>query len=150
MRLKIDSNSPVQTEKIAQKIGAMLKGSEVIELKSDLGGGKTTFVRGLVKGSGSKDIAASPTFTISRIYECPDFYIQHFDFYRMSEAGLIELELKELLDHKSAVLLIEWGDVVEKVLPAKRMTVEFSVTGEKSRRLSFNYPPNLAYLTSKL
>jgi tRNA threonylcarbamoyladenosine biosynthesis protein TsaE len=67
-RLELVSKDAEQTENIAHLIGARLRGGEVIELVSDLGGGKTTFTRGLADGAGSKDIVASPTFIVSKVY----------------------------------------------------------------------------------
>ncbi len=69
MTLRTDTTKPEDTLNLAAKIGAKLRGGEVIELVSDLGGGKTVFVRGLARGMGSKDQVASPTFTISREYK---------------------------------------------------------------------------------
>ena len=63
----ITSTSIEDTERIAALLGSNLRGGELIELASDLGGGKTTFTRGLVRGGGSDDSVASPTFTISRV-----------------------------------------------------------------------------------
>jgi tRNA A37 threonylcarbamoyladenosine biosynthesis protein TsaE len=67
--LQIDSASSEATEELGRKLGSKLRGGEVIELRSDLGGGKTTLVRGLAAGMGSTDAVASPSFTISRVYE---------------------------------------------------------------------------------
>src|SRR5262245_31168810 len=61
MTRQISSASSAETEELAQSLGRRLKGGEVIELVSDLGGGKTTFVRGLAKGAGSPDKVASPS-----------------------------------------------------------------------------------------
>ena len=66
--LKLSSNNAEQTELIAVAIGKRLRGGEMIELVSDLGGGKTTFTRGLARGAGSSDVVSSPTFTISKVY----------------------------------------------------------------------------------
>ncbi len=71
--MQINTTSPEDTLNLAAKIGAKLRGGEVIELVSDLGGGKTVFVRGLAQGMGSKDQVASPTFTISREYKASKF-----------------------------------------------------------------------------
>lgn len=68
MTLEVDSTSSSATEKLGEKLGRQLRGGEVIELVSDLGGGKTTFVRGLANGMGSTDHVSSPTFKISNIY----------------------------------------------------------------------------------
>ena len=69
MTHSIVSTDSKSTEKLGALLGKQLKGGEVIELVSDLGGGKTTFVRGLAAGSGSKDQVASPTFTLSKVYD---------------------------------------------------------------------------------
>lgn len=56
------------TSKLGELLGSKLAGGEVVELRSDLGGGKTTFTQGLAKGLGSKDIVSSPTFTLKKVY----------------------------------------------------------------------------------
>lgn len=135
-----------ETEQLAAQIGARVKGGEVIELVSDLGGGKTAFVRGLARGMGSRDHVASPTFTVSRVYEADDLALHHFDFYRLPEAGIMSAELGELLEDPKAVVAVEWSDVVQHVLPAERLAVAITQTGETSRELTFAYPQALAYL----
>lgn len=144
--LYLPSMSSEQTEKIASSIGSRLRGGEVIELRSDLGGGKTTFTRGLVRGTGSTDRVASPTFTISREYMAPKFTIVHFDFYRLSEAGIVADELNELIEDQGYVKVVEWGEIVDDVLPADRLSVGFKQTGDDTRGLSFTYPKSLEYL----
>ena len=63
MKSSYISKSASDTEAYAEQIGNNLKGGEIIELISDLGGGKTTFVRGLARGMGSTDAVSSPSFT---------------------------------------------------------------------------------------
>lgn len=144
------STSPEQTEQLAAKLGADLRGGEVIELVSDLGGGKTAFVRGLARGAGSADRVASPTFTISREYVAPKFTITHFDFYRLGEAGIVADELAEVVGDPKTVVVVEWGEIVHDVLPAERLTVHIRTTGETSRTLDFEYPDKLSYLVEGL
>lgn len=74
-----ESTSSDATEKLAEQLGKNLRGGEVIELVSDLGGGKTTFVRGLARGAGSSNHVASPTFTISRVYKVKAPELTHSD-----------------------------------------------------------------------
>lgn len=64
----VTSKSQDQTHQLAAQIGANLKGGETIELVSDVGGGKTTFTKGLVRGAGSGDYVSSPTFTVCNMY----------------------------------------------------------------------------------
>lgn len=122
----------------------------MIELVSDLGGGKTTLTRGLVRGAGSSDRVASPTFTISREYKAPKFTIAHFDFYRLGEAGVVADELAEMIGDARYVTVVEWGEIVHDVLPKDRLTVRLQLTGESSRRISFEYPSGLEYLLKGL
>lgn len=124
----------------------MLKGGEVIELVSDLGGGKTTFTRGLVRGMGSEDKVASPTFTISKLYQAKGLEVHHFDFYRLGEAGIIADELAEVATDPTAVAVVEWGGVVQHVLPANRLTITFRPDPDGVRTLTFSCPNALNYL----
>lgn len=144
------SISSEATEQLAAKLGARLRGGEVVELVSDLGGGKTTFVRGLARGAGSLDKVASPTFTISREYEAPHFVIVHFDFYRLAQAGIVADELAEVVNDPKRVVVAEWGEIVHDVLPADRLTIRLRLTGENTRELTFDYPATLSYLLEDL
>lgn len=144
------STSSGSTEQLAAKLGAKLRGGEVIELVSDLGGGKTTFVRGLARGAGSTDRVASPTFTISREYETPHFVIAHFDFYRLAEAGIVADELAEIVGDPKRVAVVEWGEIIHDVLPTDRLTIRIRMVSEAARELMFEYPDTLGYLLEDL
>jgi tRNA threonylcarbamoyladenosine biosynthesis protein TsaE len=135
-----------ETEQLAEKAGAVLKGGEVIELVSDLGGGKTTFARGLVRGLGSRDTVASPTFTISKVYDADSLQVHHFDFYRLPEAGIIADELAEVAGDPHIVTLVEWADVVRHVLPVERLTISIRQTPEGARELTIKSPLSLRYI----
>jgi tRNA threonylcarbamoyladenosine biosynthesis protein TsaE len=141
--------SLIETEQLAERIGEKLKGGEIIELVSDLGGGKTAFVRGLARGIGSHDHVASPTFTISREYVAGELTLYHFDFYRLHEAGIMTNELAELIADPKAIVAVEWSDIVQHVLPENRITVHIVSTGETDRKLTVTYPKMLQYLIPK-
>lgn len=141
-----ESTSLEDTLVLAEQIGSRLRGGEVIELVSDLGGGKTTFVKGLAKGMGSQDIVHSPSFTLTNQYKAGDKMLHHFDFYRLLTPGIIENELAELLAEPHTVVAVEWADIVEDVLPAQRITVQIKATGETNRKFSFDYSEKLQYL----
>lgn len=89
-------------------------------------------MRGLVLGAGSDDQVSSPTFTISKQYACEDFIINHYDFYRLDDPGIMRDELQESLIDLS-VKLIEWSNVVEDVLPQKRLQIHLKVLAESER-----------------
>jgi len=147
---QIDSTNPSVTEQIGEQLGKRLRGGEVIELVSDLGGGKTTFVRGLARGIGSADHVSSPTFTLSNIYHGSHLHLQHFDFYRLPEAGIIANELEEAIDEPYSVLVIEWANIIHDVLPTDRLTITFTPTATDGRHLRLSYPAAYNYLTKGL
>jgi tRNA threonylcarbamoyladenosine biosynthesis protein TsaE len=149
-RITIVSKSDTQTEDIAMTIGGRLVGGEVIELVADLGGGKTTFVRGLALGMGSSDNVSSPSFTISNEYQGEKLQLIHFDFYRLNEAGQIENALVEFLGNPKAVVVVEWADIIKQVLPEARLSIEFRVIDELTRELNLTYPKSLDYLVKGL
>lgn len=143
---QIVSQSSDETIKLAAEVGQKLRGREVIELVSDLGGGKTTFVRGLANGMGSRDAVRSPSFTLSNEYRAKNQTLYHFDFYRLSEPGIMRDELAEALDNPAAIVAVEWAGIVEDILPEKRLKIAIQATGEESRELTITYPESLAYL----
>jgi len=118
----------------------------VIELRSDLGGGKTTLVRGIARGAGSSDNVASPSFTISREYQADKLAIHHYDFYRLGEAGLMSQELADVLSDPQAVVIVEWAGVVDDVLPEERAVIQITTTGDESRQLEITLPQAYDYL----
>lgn len=130
------THSAEETEELGVRLGKQLKGGEVIELSSDLGGGKTTFVRGLARGAGSTDRVASPTFTISKVYAAPQFAIHHFDFYRLNEPGLIRHELEEVVGDEQTVTVIEWSKIVEDCLPEKTVKIHIKSLGDTIRTIT--------------
>ena len=149
LEIKIITSNADDTEAIARKISKKLLGGEVIELKSDLGGGKTTFTRGFV-GALSTDHVTSPSFTISNEYRTPSFEIVHYDFYRLNEAGLIKQALEEKIHDSRSVVIIEWADLIRDVLPKKRLTITFTVIDEQKRELNLSLPLSLKYLIEDL
>lgn len=145
------STGSADTERLGELLGSRLRGGEVIELRSDLGGGKTTFVRGLARGGGSQDRVSSPTFTLSRIYKTPRFDIFHFDFYRLDEPGILEDQLAEAI-HDNGVVVVEWAKIVENVLPAERLTIEFQATANNSdeRLITITYHEKYRELVTEI
>lgn len=133
-------------------LGKLLKAPTVLELRSDLGGGKTTFVRGLVRGLGSHDKISSPTFTLNRIYKAAGLEIHHFDFYRLKEPGVVSDQLEESLQNSRVITIVEWSDIVQDVLPRERLIIEFKPVKDNpdERRIEITYPESQNDLVEKL
>lgn len=140
------SESSEATEEIGRRIGTNLKGGEIIELISDLGGGKTTLVRGIAEGLGSQDKVSSPTFTISKEYSAKNNHIVHYDFYRLSDPGIMSHELAESLHDPSSIVIIEWADIVKDILPENRLTITIYAVSEHERTLRFKVSHSLDYV----
>lgn len=122
------------TQAVAEAMGRVVRGGEVIELTSDLGGGKTTFMKGFARGMGVTEVVQSPTFNICLIHKgSNDRELHHFDFYRLTEPGIMRAELAESLAQPNAVVAIEWGDMVHDILPADRISIGISVPEEEKR-----------------
>lgn len=133
----VDISSAQEMQDFGQKLGSNLKGGELIELIGDVGAGKTTFVKGLALGLGIYDEVQSPSFTISRKYVGrEDIELAHYDFYRLSDAGIMKNEIEESIHDKTSVTVIEWADVVSGVLPSDRVIVSIETTGENTRQIS--------------
>jgi len=89
---------------------------------------------------------ASPTFTISKVYKAKKLELHHFDFYRLTDAGIIAHEIHDVIGDPKIVIVIEWGGVVQHVLPKDRLTIRMKRTGDENRQLEFLYSEKLNYL----
>ena len=119
------------------RLGALLKGGEVIELIGDVGAGKTTVTKGIARGMGIDETIQSPTFTISRIYDAPnDRRLVHYDFYRLADAGIMASELHETISDPQVTTIIEWAGIVEGVLPVDRLSLTITSPTETTRRIA--------------
>ena len=128
--------SPAKMEQLGRQLGAELKGGEIIELVGDIGAGKTTLTRGLAQGLGIKDNITSPSFTINCNYHGRNgLTLHHYDFYRLSDAGIIADELAETIHDHHAITVIEWGDSIKSVLPAEHITVKISHRADRGREV---------------
>ena len=116
------------TQRLAIDIAAALEPGDLVTLSGDLGAGKTTFARALIRylaGDTAIEVP-SPTFTLLQSYELPRFTLVHADLYRLSGAGeLAELGFDDLPD--GAVVLMEWPDRAAGILPPDRLDIAFTL-----------------------
>ncbi len=119
--LEVTTTSPAETEEAGTRLGEQLRAGDVVLLTGELGAGKTTFVRGVARGTSSAAAVASPTFQLVRVYP-GRVQLAHVDLYRIeNNAELADLGLDELADQGAVV--IEWGDKIE-VLGAAVIDIE--------------------------
>jgi tRNA threonylcarbamoyladenosine biosynthesis protein TsaE len=113
------------TRTIGEALAPALRPRDAILLSGELGAGKTTFVQGVARGLGIEDRVVSPTFTLIKEYS-GRLDVAHVDVYRLDRIqDVVDLGLDELGEGED-VLLIEWGDVVEELLPVERLRVELT------------------------
>jgi tRNA threonylcarbamoyladenosine biosynthesis protein TsaE len=134
MRVELAAPTAEDTRAIGAALAMLLRPGDAVALGGELGAGKTTFVHGVARALGYKGPVASPTFTLVREYRAPAFTVLHADVYRLDRVqDVIDLGLQESLD-EDAVLLVEWGDAVEALLPGDLLVVELRVPGEAEDR----------------
>ncbi len=129
--MKLSSNSAEETFELGRICGQKALPGDVICLSGDLGTGKTVFSKGLAKGLGIKEPVVSPTFTILQEYKEGRLPLYHFDTYRVADPEeMYEIGFDDYL-YGDGVCLIEWPEMVEELLPEKRMEIKLSKVPEK-------------------
>lgn len=125
-------------KRLGEAIGRSVSGGEVLELVGDIGAGKTTLTKGIARALGINEPVQSPTFTISRVYDSPKgLRLVHYDFYRLSEAGIMGDEIREAMDDDS-VVVVEWAGAVDDDLPKDRLGVKITTISEEERLVEFH------------
>lgn len=133
----IEVKSEDEMKAYGERLAHRLHGGEVIQLVGDVGAGKTTLTKGIAKGLDISEDVQSPSFTISRLYDARDgLQLAHYDFYRLQDAGIMADELQETIQDHKVITIIEWGDIVEGVLPKETILIHIESPNESLRRLT--------------
>ncbi|MBR1890180.1 MAG: tRNA (adenosine(37)-N6)-threonylcarbamoyltransferase complex ATPase subunit type 1 TsaE [Clostridia bacterium] len=131
----MDTKSLDQTAELAKAFAKVLRPPMVVLLNGDLGSGKTTFVKEVVKALGCEDLVTSPTFTLLNTYNA-DFPIYHFDMYRLSSAEeAMNVGFEEFfdMDHLDGVCFVEWSENVEGLIQHVDYEIDITKKAEKER-----------------
>ena len=122
---KLISHSENETKLIGKKFAEKLKKGDVIVLTGELGSGKTKFTEGVLEHFGLENEISSPTFNIVNEYISKNINIYHFDVYRLEdEDEFYAIGGEEYFD--KGICLIEWGEMIESVLPKKYIHITFN------------------------
>lgn len=129
--------SPDATRALAETLGRLCVGGEVILLAGDLGAGKTCFVQGLARGldipAGKR--VASPTFTLHGEYE-GRLVLNHLDLYRLDDpAQLHGLGIDDFLADPGAVTAVEWPELLAETAGRERLDLRLEHVSESERRI---------------
>ncbi|MCU7496356.1 MAG: tRNA (adenosine(37)-N6)-threonylcarbamoyltransferase complex ATPase subunit type 1 TsaE [Ignavibacteria bacterium] len=129
-------NSEEETARLAGEFSELLQGGEIVALNGDLGAGKTSFIKHLLRNF-EIDNVSSPTFAIVNEYQ-GSLKVNHFDFYRINKVEeLYDIGFEEYLTREDTLTFIEWADLLPEVLPSKRIEISFVVNDDFSREISF-------------
>jgi tRNA threonylcarbamoyladenosine biosynthesis protein TsaE len=150
MKVKYLTTTPRQTQKLGEILAKevlktkLKKGSLILGLEGDLGGGKTTFLQGFAKGLGIKEKILSPTFIILKKFKIrstnwrtnfKNFY--HIDCYRIEKPReILALGFKEIVSNLQNVIAVEWADRIRKILPEKVIIIKFQFVDKTKRKIS--------------
>jgi tRNA threonylcarbamoyladenosine biosynthesis protein TsaE len=122
-----------ETLALGAALGRRLVPGLVIVLSGDLGAGKTTFARGILRGLGYGGRVKSPSYTLVELYTVSSLYLYHFDFYRLDDPrGWIDAGLREYFTGDS-VCLVEWPEKAAGTLPPADLAVALCVVAEDQR-----------------
>lgn len=131
----IITTSHLQTQKVGKELAEKINLNDVVGLQGPLGVGKTTLIRGLLRGLGVKKTIRSPSFVLVREYNLKRFTIYHYDLYRIKDE-------KEFINlgwpSKPFIVLIEWADRVEDFV---RFSVKINLDylEETKRRIEIEF-----------
>jgi tRNA threonylcarbamoyladenosine biosynthesis protein TsaE len=138
MELLLLAPTVEDTRAIGEAMAEVLRPRDTVVLTGELGAGKTALVQGVARGLGVEDHVASPTFSLVKEY-AGRLDVAHVDVFRLERVqDVLDLGLQEIGEGDD-VLLVEWGDAVEDLLPAERLRVELTTADpagiEETRRI---------------
>jgi len=131
------THSEEETIAVGERISRELPSRAVVLLIGNLGAGKTTLAKGIVKGLGGAqpDEVSSPTFTLIHEYGA---HVYHIDLYRLERPQeLATLGLDEIFD-REGIVLIEWGERLLDAMPLERIEIRLETTGESDREIKIS------------
>lgn len=129
-------DSPADMEALGASLAAQLRAPIVVGLEGSLGAGKTTLVRGFLRGLGHAGAVRSPTYTLVETYAFDGTVVHHLDLYRLADPEELEnLGVRDLADH-AAIWLVEWPERGRGFLPALDRCIHIDALEGDQRRLS--------------
>ena len=132
------SHNEEETKKIATALASKLETGDIVVLSGDLGSGKTKFTEGFLYFWGLEDEISSPTFTIVNEHFKDNTNIYHLDVYRLADMGEF-YAIGGMEYFTTGICVIEWGELIEDILPKNYIKVSFSKDNENESIRYLNF-----------
>ena len=127
----------IETEKLGYNFSKKISQGDIITLKGNLGSGKTTFVKGVLKGLNYEHEVTSPTYTLINEYNT-NYKIIHIDCYRESDVNRwLNIGLIDYFSGNN-ILFIEWPEKIESILPKNINKLSFEIVSVNERLIKCN------------
>lgn len=155
MNKEIITKNQEETWAVAAEIAAGLQGGEILALSGNLGGGKTTFTKGLAEALKVEETITSPTFVMLKVYPATlsnnqKIELVHIDAYRVESIDDIKsVGIEDFLNRDDVVMVVEWPEKIAELLPLRQtqgrlkntINIHFKFIDENTREISTNIPP---------
>jgi len=120
-----------------EKLAQLLQPGLFVALSGELGSGKTTLARGILRGLGYEGKVKSPTYTLVELYELSRLNLYHFDLYRFRDSReLLEAGFRDDFDSRN-VCLIEWPEKIPSLLPSTHFEIQLEIIDEQTRLIRY-------------
>ena len=128
------TQDPQETIQLGEHFATFVEKGDVFSFVGELASGKTTFIKGILKGLSFDKSVTSPTFTLVNEYDAK-FPVIHIDCYREDEQERwIKLGMNDYMDEEN-VVIIEWADKMKSLLPVNTIQIQFSHKSINSREI---------------
>lgn len=149
-RWSVELPDEAATTALAERVATVIGGGLVIYLHGDLGAGKTSFARALLKALGVGERVKSPTYSLVESYRLPERTAWHLDLYRIADPGELEWLGLDALSDPSALVLVEWPERGVGALPAPDLVIHLGYAGAgRNARMEVRTPRGAA-ITARL
>ena len=137
----LNLSDPAATEALGAALAVGVAPGRVLHLRGDLGAGKTTVVRGVLRGLGYDGKVKSPTYTLVEPYSLSSLHLYHFDFFRLRDSAEWETTGFREYFGPHAACLVEWPERVGAPLGTPDLELRLDFTAEGRRALLCSHTP---------
>ncbi len=132
-RLQVNAHGAEEQEALGRRVGSYLFPGAIVYLYGEIGSGKTTLIRGMMRGLGIQIPVRSPTYTLVEPYEGHQYSVYHFDLYRLAEPEELHFFGAEEYFSPDSICILEWAERAQGLLPTPDLSIEIEYRDAGSR-----------------